>query len=218
MFSRGGIQGVNEQEELKRFVGIEYVMSDKDSIPPNLFVIHKRNRTSPTTTTIISVYHILNANVYQAPTIYTVLNERILTSLHALESSMSDLIRLKPQWTPESLYHWNLAPPPVSSATKSALEQSVAAVETEQGETGSITVGDTHDHEGGGSRQRSIERQQEVEEGGEAGEGQANKKVKLSTDSLESGGGPRERDPEEFNPLLFRALQGMGRRLQVEGA
>ncbi|GAA5877833.1 hypothetical protein JCM16303_000254 [Sporobolomyces ruberrimus] len=183
MFSRGGIQGVNEQEELKRFIGIEYVVSEQDSIPPNLFIIHKRNRTSPTTTTIVSVYHILNANVYQAPTIYTVLNERIFTSLHALENSMSDLIRLKPQWSAETLYHWNIAPPPLSTSATQALKNtdpSTEAIPTEGGGEGDETDG--------------------PREG---------KKQKLDE-------GPIERAPDEFNPLLFRALQGIGRKLQME--
>ncbi|GAA5916287.1 mediator complex subunit MED6 [Sporobolomyces salmoneus] len=190
MFSRGGIQGVNEQEELKRFVGVEYVISERDSKPPNLFIIHKRNRTSPTTTTIISVYHILNANVYQAPTVYTVLNERILTSLHALESSMTDLIQLKPQWTPETLYHWNIAPPPSSLTTTNALKSSLDA---DQSSTMEEEVVDT----------------QRVEDG-EDEEGREQKKRKLEEGQRE------ERKPDEFNPLLFKALQGLGRKLQAE--
>ncbi|GAA6014505.1 hypothetical protein JCM11491_004517 [Sporobolomyces phaffii] len=191
MFSRGGIQGVDEQEELKRFVGIEYVVSDQDSKPPNLFVIHKRNRTSPMTTTVVAVYHILNANVYQAPTIYTVLNERILTSLHALESSLSDLVRLKPHWTAETLYHWNIAPPAASAATTSALKNlsdpDSLALEEE--------VVDT----------------QRVEDDSHSSDGRDGKKRKLLEDET-----PVERRSDEFNPLLFKALQGIGRKLQLE--
>ncbi|GAA5830080.1 hypothetical protein JCM5353_000701 [Sporobolomyces roseus] len=182
MFSRGGgLDGINEEEELKRFIGIEYVISQNESIPPNLYIVQKRNRTTPTTTTVISVYHILNANVYQAPSLYTVLNERLLTSLNALSSSMSDLIALKPTWSTSSHYQWNIAPPPSQTCIES-LSQTAQEQEEE-----------------------STQREEE-------GESQEGKKPKL--DDGEEG--RDEREEEEFNPLLFRALQGVGRSLERE--
>ncbi|GAA5967876.1 hypothetical protein JCM21900_003821 [Sporobolomyces salmonicolor] len=62
LFSRGGMDGVDEEVELKRFVGIEYVVAH--AVPPNLWIIHKRNRTSPNEATVLAAYHILNANAF----------------------------------------------------------------------------------------------------------------------------------------------------------
>jgi hypothetical protein len=91
----------------RRFVGVEYVVVESQA--PALFVIHKRDRTSPTegTSTLeaviwmaehtadvcvcvlpaktIAVYYVLNDNVYQAPTLYSVINERVVRSVSRVE-------------------------------------------------------------------------------------------------------------------------------------
>ncbi|KAJ8291237.1 Mediator of RNA polymerase II transcription subunit 6 [Rhodotorula toruloides] len=129
MFSRGGMEGVDEEAELRRFVGLEFVIAH--STPPDLFIIHKRNRTSPTESTVLGAFYILNGNVYQAPTLFEVLNERILTSLHALSTSLNSLTSLKPHWTPSKLYKWDIKPPPqVSTALAVAANGEPAAEDT----------------------------------------------------------------------------------------
>ena len=93
---------------------------------------------------------------------------------------MSDLIQLKPRWTPNDSqpYQWSIAPPP--SSTLKTLSSTVAQDEDAT--------------------------QDESE-----GEGQEGKKQKLDEED-----GKFEREEEEFNPLLFRALQGVGRGLERE--
>lgn len=59
-----------------RFTGIEFVVAH--SHPPDLFIIHKRRRSSPSETALLAAYHILNANVYLAPSLAHVLNERLV--------------------------------------------------------------------------------------------------------------------------------------------
>ncbi|GAA6040812.1 hypothetical protein JCM8097_007723 [Rhodosporidiobolus ruineniae] len=127
MFSRGGMDGVDEEAELRRFVGIEYTVAH--AAPPNLFILHKRERTSPTDATVLGAFYILNGNVYQAPTLFEVLNERVVTSLDALSTSLASLIALKPAFSPETLSSWDIKPPPASSA---ALPSSAAEVEEAQ--------------------------------------------------------------------------------------
>jgi mediator of RNA polymerase II transcription subunit 6 len=103
MFSRGGMEGVDEEAELRcvfrrcyrlqqtradelgnrplpcrRFTGIEYVVAHAS--PPDLFILHKRNRSSPHEATVLGAFYILNGNVYQAPSLFEVLNERIVRS------------------------------------------------------------------------------------------------------------------------------------------
>ncbi|BGP20772.1 hypothetical protein JCM10213_008910 [Rhodosporidiobolus nylandii] len=127
MFSRGGMDGVDEEAELRRFTGIEYVVAHAS--PPNLFILHKRERTSPADAVVLGAFYILNGNVYQAPTLFEVLNERVLTSIHAISTSLSSLTALKPAWTPETLYHWNIKPPPASTALPSAEAAAAAGSE-----------------------------------------------------------------------------------------
>ncbi|GAA5938656.1 mediator complex subunit MED6 [Sporobolomyces koalae] len=193
MFSRGGIEGVNEQEELRRFVGTEYVVAQQESQPPNLYIILKRNRTSPTATTVMSVYHILNANVYQAPTIYTVLNERILTTLHALEESVQQLVRFKPKWTPEQLYHWNIAPPPPSTTIKQSLEAQAEA---------DLAAAQEGDDEPDRKRMKLDDNDTPNPD--------------RTDDPTSDPTLTQERQGDEFNPLLFKALQGLARKMHHE--
>ncbi|GAA5982657.1 hypothetical protein JCM11641_002326 [Rhodosporidiobolus odoratus] len=113
MFSRGGMDGVDEEAELRRFVGTEFVVAHAS--PPNLFILHKRERTSPTEATVLGAFYILNGNVYQAPSLFEVLNERVLTATHALSTSLESITAIKPAWTPSSHYNWDIKPPPVAS-------------------------------------------------------------------------------------------------------
>ncbi|GAA5878657.1 hypothetical protein JCM8547_005112 [Rhodosporidiobolus lusitaniae] len=178
MFSRGGMEGVDEEAELRRFTGTEFVVAH--SSPPSLFIMHRRTRTSPHDATVTGAYYILNGNVYQAPSLFEVLNERVLTSTHALSTSLSALTALKPAWTPEKLYSWEIKPPPASSTS---LSSSVVDAEA--------AVAVVPPDEEGGEGMRRDEGKDEEEE---------------------------ERPAEAFNPLLFRALQGVTGKMEVPPA
>lgn len=81
MFSRGdrGMEGVNEEEELKKFVGLEFGV--KGSGGKGLWVIQKRWRNGPREEDcrVEGVYYVLNDSVFMAPSLYTVLNERLVS-------------------------------------------------------------------------------------------------------------------------------------------
>lgn len=115
-----------------------------------------------------------------------------LTSINALESSLTDLIRLKPQWTPEALYNWSIAPPPSSTMTTNALKNNLENLDTAE-----VPM-------------------EQVEEVGGQEQDEGDREVKKQ--KMEQNGEGEERRPDEFNPLLFRALQGLGRKLQAEQA
>ncbi|KDE04571.1 hypothetical protein MVLG_05039 [Microbotryum lychnidis-dioicae p1A1 Lamole] len=95
----GLMDGLDEEGELKRFKGIEYVVVHDDA--PGLFIIHKRDRQSPTQAHTIAAYHILNDSIYEAPSLYQVVNERLLASLHALSTSLNALKANQPNWSTE---------------------------------------------------------------------------------------------------------------------
>ena len=65
---------MDDAEELKRSVGVEYVVVAAQ--PPHLFAIAKRKRSSPTNASILAMYYILDGNVYQSPTLRDVINSR----------------------------------------------------------------------------------------------------------------------------------------------
>ncbi|KAI9512871.1 MED6-domain-containing protein [Russula earlei] len=100
----------NEAEELKRFTGVEFAVVHAQ--PPSLFVIHKRERLSPDETRPLQAYFIINNRIYQSPDMYTVLSNRLLTSLYSLESSLDILRKYKPDYTPRTGFAW-----PITDAT-----------------------------------------------------------------------------------------------------
>ncbi|KAN0100853.1 MED6 mediator subfamily complex component domain containing protein [Tylopilus felleus] len=98
---------LNEAEELRRFTGIEFALAhvSPDS-PPSLFIIHKRERFSPDQVRPLAAYFIINNRIYQSPDVYTLLSNRLLTSLNALQSSLDLLRRHRPDYTPRSGFVW----------------------------------------------------------------------------------------------------------------
>lgn len=101
-----------QEEELKRFQGVEFVLvharepgvvgsgaavqpgvkeaaEKKSGADESLFVIQKRQRESPTKATVLETYYILNGNIHVAPDLETVLQNRLVTALDSLRSSLS---------------------------------------------------------------------------------------------------------------------------------
>jgi mediator of RNA polymerase II transcription subunit 6 len=94
----------NEAEELRRFTGVEFAVVHAE--PPSLFIIHKRERMSPEDTRPLHAYFIINNRIYQSPDMYTVLSNRLLTSLYSLKSSLDVLRKYKPDYTPRTGFAW----------------------------------------------------------------------------------------------------------------
>lgn len=99
-FSMDPGSGVNEAEELKRFVGVEFAVTHSD--PPSLFVIEKRDRLGPSETRAIACYYVLNNSIYQAPDLYSVLSNRLLSSLFYMQSSLATAREKKSDFTPRT--------------------------------------------------------------------------------------------------------------------
>ncbi|KIL70985.1 hypothetical protein M378DRAFT_155935 [Amanita muscaria Koide BX008] len=99
----------NEAEELRRFTGIEFALVH--SQPPSFFVIQKRERLSPEEALPLASYFIMNNRIYQAPDLYTVLSNRLLTSLYSLQSSLDILRQYRPEYTPRTGFVWPIVDP-----------------------------------------------------------------------------------------------------------
>ncbi|KAI0050666.1 MED6-domain-containing protein [Auriscalpium vulgare] len=102
-----GMPVLNEAEELRRFTGIEFAVVHAE--PPTLFIIHKRERLSPDQTRPLAAYFIMRDRIYQAPDMYTVLSNRLLTSLYSLQSSLDILRSYRPDYTPRTGFTWPIA-------------------------------------------------------------------------------------------------------------
>ncbi|KAE8215687.1 hypothetical protein CF327_g1091 [Tilletia walkeri] len=98
-----------EEEELKRFTGIEFVVAH--ARPDALFVIHKRRRLSPTETIPLAAYYVLDGTVYQAPDMHTVLGSKLLTSVTALRNTIDSFRDAEPPFSIRRGYQWMLKPP-----------------------------------------------------------------------------------------------------------
>ncbi|KAF7320024.1 MED6-domain-containing protein [Mycena kentingensis (nom. inval.)] len=94
----------NEAEELKRFTGVEFAVVH--SQPPTFFIIHKRERLSPEEVRPLATYFVMNNRIYQSPDVYTVLSNRLLTSLCSLQSSLDILRSRRPDYIPRTGFVW----------------------------------------------------------------------------------------------------------------
>ncbi|GAA5939298.1 hypothetical protein JCM3775_007181 [Rhodotorula graminis] len=194
MFANGGMHGVDEERELRRLTGLEFAVSPLSRPQDDLFIIVKRQRSSPDDATVLGAFYILNGNVYQAPSLFEVVNERVLTSIHALSTSFSALTALKPAWTPQRGGAWEIKPPP--AAVASLADASAAATTTDE------PVPPVE----GAEAQSLVEGELDA-----AAEDKVNGVVapKAATADVERPG-------DAFNPLLFRALQATAARTTME--
>ncbi|EPS99089.1 hypothetical protein FOMPIDRAFT_1031010 [Fomitopsis schrenkii] len=99
-----GVPLENETEELRRFTGIEFAVVH--SQPPGLFIIHKRERLSPDEVRPLVAYFIMNNRIYQSPDVYSLVSNRLLTSLQALQTSLDILRSHRPSYTPRTGFVW----------------------------------------------------------------------------------------------------------------
>lgn len=65
------------EEELKRFIGLEYVVVHAK--PPDLFVIHQRWRSSPTQTKVLECFYVNHGNVHMAADLYSILGSKLVS-------------------------------------------------------------------------------------------------------------------------------------------
>ncbi|KAF9459424.1 MED6 mediator sub complex component-domain-containing protein [Collybia nuda] len=123
-----GMPILNEAEELRRFTGVEFALVHAQ--PPTMFIIQKRERLSPDEVRPLAAYFIMNNRIYQSPDIYTVLSNRLLTSLSSLQSSLDILRTHRPDYTPRTGFVWPIMDPTMQeeSAKKKASEDDTNTV------------------------------------------------------------------------------------------
>ncbi|KAJ1030174.1 hypothetical protein NDA16_001086 [Ustilago loliicola] len=127
----GGMGARQEEEELKRFTGLEFVLVH--SRAPLCFVVQKRWRTSATETAPLAAYYIINDSIYQAPDMYSILATRLQSTVYGLKSSLSAQRRARPFFDPRRGHHGRfiVPDPPTDSATSGAGKNGKTAAATQ---------------------------------------------------------------------------------------
>ncbi|KAF5311994.1 hypothetical protein D9619_003400 [Psilocybe cf. subviscida] len=131
-----GVPVNDEAAELRRFTGIEFAVVHAQ--PPTFFVIQKRERIDPDNVRPLAAYFIMNNRIYQSPDVYTVISNRLLTSLSALQSSLDVLRKHRPDYTPRTGFVWPITDPTLTAEAskkpeaESNLPETPADAEDEQ--------------------------------------------------------------------------------------
>lgn len=114
----GGMGAKHEEQELKRFTGLEFVLVHAQ--PPTCFVIQKRWRTSQTDTTTLSAYYIINDSIYQAPDMYSLLASRLQSTVHGLKTSLATQRGARPNFNPRRGHHGRFLVPDDAQRARAA--------------------------------------------------------------------------------------------------
>lgn len=100
---------------LKNMVGVEFELVKEQY--PVLYIIQKQRRRSPTEVIPMAVYYVINGNIYQAPDLYSVLANRMLTIVNHLNRAFREVYNFV-EFHPSSGYRWKLNLPRTEEAEK----------------------------------------------------------------------------------------------------
>jgi len=90
-------------EQMLNMTGLEYTLLHAQE--PILYVIRKQHRHSPTQTTPLADYYIIAGTVYQGPDLCSVVNSRMLNTLHNLQGAF-DEAHSYARFHPSKGYYW----------------------------------------------------------------------------------------------------------------
>lgn len=91
-------------DQLQNMTGLEYVLLHVQE--PILYVIRKQHRHSSQQATPIADYYIIAGVIYQAPDLASVLNSRLLSFVHHLQSSFEEASSFS-RYHPSKGYSWD---------------------------------------------------------------------------------------------------------------
>lgn len=90
-------------DQMLNMTGLEYTLLHFQE--PILYVVRKQNRYSPTQATPLADYYIIAGTVYQGPDLCTVVNSRLLNTLHNLQSAFEEAHSFT-RFHPSKGYSW----------------------------------------------------------------------------------------------------------------
>ncbi|ODQ67307.1 MED6-domain-containing protein [Nadsonia fulvescens var. elongata DSM 6958] len=88
-------------KELQNMKGIEFVISF--SREPELWIVRKQNRLSPQEVRPISTYFVVNENIYMAPSVLSVIQSRLLSTVLSMRQALDQAFSL-PNYSPSQGY------------------------------------------------------------------------------------------------------------------
>ncbi|XP_064427332.1 mediator of RNA polymerase II transcription subunit 6 isoform X4 [Mirounga angustirostris] len=91
-------------EHLNQMVGVEYILLHAQE--PILFIIRKQQRQSPTQVIPLADYYIIAGVIYQAPDLGSVINSRVLTAVHGIQSAFDEALSYC-RYHPSKGYWWH---------------------------------------------------------------------------------------------------------------
>ncbi|KAJ9577317.1 hypothetical protein L9F63_006156, partial [Diploptera punctata] len=92
-------------EQLKTFCSMEYILLHVQE--PILYVIRKQNRHGPSNIQALNDYYIIAGIVYQAPDLLSVINSRLISAVHHLQSAFEEANSYS-RYHPSKGYSWDL--------------------------------------------------------------------------------------------------------------
>ncbi|KAK0056111.1 mediator of RNA polymerase II transcription subunit 6 [Biomphalaria pfeifferi] len=90
-------------DQMLNMTGLEYSLLHAQE--PILYVIRKQHRHSPTQVTPLADYYIIAGTVYQSPDLCSVVNSRLLNTLHNLQSAFDEALGYA-RFHPSRGYSW----------------------------------------------------------------------------------------------------------------
>ncbi|XP_010006018.1 PREDICTED: mediator of RNA polymerase II transcription subunit 6 [Chaetura pelagica] len=91
-------------DHLNQMVGVEYILLHAQE--PILFIIRKQQRQSPTQVIPLADYYIIAGVIYQAPDLGSVINSRVLTAVHGIQSAFEEAMSYC-RYHPSKGYWWH---------------------------------------------------------------------------------------------------------------
>ncbi|KAF9385764.1 Mediator of RNA polymerase II transcription subunit 6 [Podila verticillata] len=105
------------KQRLSEMQGVEFALVlDRY---PHLFVIQKQRRKNPQEVKPMAIYYVLHGNIFQCPDLQTVLSNRVLGSLHYVQSAFNEA-RVMTEFHPSTGYHWKTEEVPATIPTTTA--------------------------------------------------------------------------------------------------
>lgn len=95
-------------DQLNNMTGLEYILLHVQD--PILYVIRKQHRHSPTQAVPLADYYIIAGVVHQAPDLASILNSRMLSTVHHLQSAFEESMSYS-RYHPSKGYSWELKVP-----------------------------------------------------------------------------------------------------------
>lgn len=91
-------------DHLSQMTGVEYILLHAQE--PILFIIRKQQRQSPTQVIPLADYYIIAGVIYQAPDLGSVINSRVLSAVHGIQSAFDEAMSYC-RYHPSKGYWWH---------------------------------------------------------------------------------------------------------------